>query len=455
MIQAARVKLLAKGVPRRGDYVFYWMQASQRLECNHALEFAVRQANERRLPLLVGFGLAPRFPEATARAYYFMLEGLREVEAECRKHGIGFVAQRGSPDKVALDLGRRAEVLVTDRAYTRTERAWRVEVAKRTACHFFQVETNVVVPVEAASDKKEFMAATLRPKIHKLLNDFLVPLKESGVSKKFKPGNLESLDLSDPVRVVASLPVNKKVGPSPQFRGGTSQALKRLNLFLRRGLTSYDDNRNDPGLDGTSRLSPYLHFGQISPLAVALQVKKTRGETAAAAFLEELIVRRELAMNFTHYNELYDSYQGLPEWCRRTLGRHRRDKRRPAYSLQELEKAGTHDPYWNAAQRQMACLGWMHGHMRMYWGKKILEWSASPEEGFRTALELNNRYELDGRDPNGFAGVAWCYGLHDRPWPEHRVFGQVRTMTESGLKRKFDADRYVQKVEESCGPERR
>jgi deoxyribodipyrimidine photo-lyase len=200
--------------------------------------------------------------------------------------------------------------------------------------------------------------------------------------------------------------------------------------------------RNDPTLDYLSHLSPYLHFGQISPLYIALKVIDTdsRGKEA---FLEELIVRRELSMNFVFYNEKYDSFEAVPEWAKKTLKAHQKNKRQYTYSLEELETAQTHDAYWNAAQREMVGRGKMHGYMRMYWGKKIIEWSKTPEKAFQIALYLNNKYELDGRDPNGFTGVAWCFGKHDRPWGERPIFGNVRYMNDKGLKRKFDADRYV------------
>jgi deoxyribodipyrimidine photo-lyase len=200
-------------------------------------------------------------------------------------------------------------------------------------------------------------------------------------------------------------------------------------------------------MEFTSGLSPYLHFGQISPLFVALEVKKS-GKKGKEDFLEELIVRRELAVNFVHYNSAYDSFNCLPQWAKATLHAHLEDKREYAYSLKDLENAKTHDPYWNAAQEEMRISGKMHGYMRMYWGKKILEWTRSPEEAFRRALYLNNKYNIDGRDPNGFAGVAWCFGKHDRPWKERQIFGKVRYMSSHGLERKFEIEKYVRKIEE-------
>jgi deoxyribodipyrimidine photo-lyase len=192
-------------------------------------------------------------------------------------------------------------------------------------------------------------------------------------------------------------------------------------------------------------MSPWLHFGQISPLVIALKVMKTQSP-GKEAYLEELIIRRELAMNYTYYNPFYDSFEGLNDWAKKTLKEHEKDKRPYRYSIDELEQAQTHDPYWNAAQEEMRITGKMHGYMRMYWGKKILEWMKSPEEAFSTALYLNNKYELDGRDPNGFAGIAWCFGKHDRPWFERPIFGKIRYMNANGLKRKFNAEAYVDKI---------
>ena len=241
------------------------------------------------------------------------------------------------------------------------------------------------------------------------------------------------------------LNVDSSVGRITGFRGGPSEAERRLRDFIENKLDEYPDRRNDPNADGQSHLSPYLHFGQISPLEIALRVRETESK-AGPAFLEELIVRRELSHNFVHYNPQYDSFACLPPWVNRTLECHRRDKREFVYSSREFEAARTHDPYWNAAQKEMVLMGKMHGYMRMYWGKKILEWSKTSQQAFEIALSLNNKYELDGRDPNGFAGVAWCFGKHDRAWAERSVFGKVRYMNAGGLRRKFDADAYAQRV---------
>jgi len=449
LIQPERIQKLNDKLPQKGRFVLYWMQASQRTEHNHALECAVSLANEHRLPPVVLFGLTDAFPEANLRHYTFMLEGLKDVEASLRKRGIQFVLRRQSPEKAACDMAKEASLVVTDRGYLRIQKAWREHVARFSPCTVLQVESDVVVPVEVASTKEEYAAATLRPKIQRLLDAYLLPLKEHPVGKDSLSMRLGGLPMDDPGELLQSLSIEKTVPAVKTFRGGTARAKMLLGDFIEQKLKYYGDRRNDPGLDYSSHMSPYLHFGQISPLYIALKVREKKGvsEEIKKAYLEELVVRRELSMNFVHYNPRYDSLDAVPDWARRTLKEHGKDSREYRYSRSDLEKARTHDPYWNAAQKEMVLTGKMHNYMRMYWGKKILEWTPTPEEAFRVALYLNNRYELDGRDPNGFTGVAWCFGKHDRPWTERKIFGKVRYMNAAGLERKFDIGAYVRKVD--------
>jgi len=447
MIQHQRVGFLNGRELRDGDFVLYWMQASQREETNHALEYAVNRANDLNKPLVVLFGLTTEFPEAVARAYAFMLEGLKETAEALHDRGILMVIRQGAPWEEAVKAAEGASLVVVDRGYLRIEREWRVRAAKALDCPLVQVETGVVVPVETAYGKEAYTAAVLRPRIHRGLAEFLVPIRKTGLKKDSLGLRLESLDISDPEKVLAELAVDRSVGPAPSIRGGTSKAMALLKAFIDKKLPRYAEERNDPNADVQSGLSPYLHFGQISPLTAALAVNRTPGP-GKAPFLEELIVRRELGMNYAFFNAAYDSYRGLPDWCRATLEKHKSDKREYVYTMDKLERAETHDPYWNAAQLEMTLTGKMHNYMRMYWGKKIIEWSATPEEAFEAAIRLNNKYELDGRDPNSFAGVAWCFGKHDRPWRERPVFGIVRYMNDAGLKRKFDADGYVRRIQE-------
>ncbi len=346
-----------------------------------------------------------------------------------------------TPSEGVTRMAQNASLVVTDRGYLGVQRAWRAGVADRLDCPLVQVESDVVVPVAEASPREEYSAATLRPKIRKTLANYLVPLAARNVKHDSLGLRFSAWKGSDPGKAVASLGADSSVWPVSHCIGGAGTAERLLASFIEERMDRYGVNRSDPSLGCVSRLSPYLHFGQISPLFVALEAMK-RNSPGLDAFIEELVVRRELAVNFVYYNRRYDDFSCLPEWARESLKKHERDGRYSLYTREEFENAQTHDPYWNAAQREMRATGHMHGYMRMYWGKKILEWSAHPAGAFETALALNNRWELDGRDANGFAGVAWCFGKHDRPWPERAIFGKVRYMNERGLERKFDIEAY-------------
>jgi deoxyribodipyrimidine photo-lyase len=442
MIQKERMKVLNKKGVKKGVYVLYWMQASQRAEYNHALEYAISKGNELHQPVIVFFGMTDHFPDANERHYTFMLEGLREVKQSLEKRGILMVILLKSPEMGTVQLAKNASLVIVDRGYLRIQRQWREVVANQIDCPLIQVESDVIVPVEETSPKEEYAAATIRPKIYKTLNHFLVPLKQSDPAVESLSLDFDSFDISDVGKAISKLHIDRSVQKVSSFQGGTKEARNHLEVFLEGKLDRFPELRNDPTLDYLSHMSPYLHFGQISPLFIALKALETKSP-GTEAFLEELIVRRELSMNFVFYNKKYDSLEAVPKWAKKTLGSHKKDKRQYTNTLEELESAKTHDPYWNAAQREMVVRGKMHGYMRMYWGKKIIEWSKTPEEAFPIALYLNNKYELDGRDPNGFTGVAWCFGKHDRPWGERSIFGNVRYMNDKGLKRKFDADGYV------------
>lgn len=446
MIHPERLKSLNDKNIRKGDYVLYWMQASQRSECNHALEYAVRRADELKLPMVAFFGLTPDYPGANERHYAFLLEGLAEVRALLAAKGVQLVIRIVSPERGAAEMAERAALAVVDRGYTRTQRIWRTRAAEAMDCVLIQVETDAVVPVETASPKEEWSAATFRPKMRALRDEFLKALPERKPRRDSLGLELDSLDLKDPETVLAGLPIDRSVKRTRFFAGGPSEARGRLRRFLKDRLDHFAELRNIPTLDAQSHLSPYLQFGQISPLQAARAAMEAGGP-GVEPFLEELLVRRELSLNFVHYNPGYDQWEAVPAWARAALAGHAADARPALYTPRELEEARTQDPYWNAAQDEMRITGKMHGYMRMYWGKKILEWSRSAETAFRIALALNNKYELDGRGPNGFAGVAWCFGKHDRPWPSRPVFGTVRSMNAAGLRRKFDADQYVRMIE--------
>ncbi len=445
MVQDERIEVLRSGNAWAGKYVIYWMQSAQRAEYNHALEYAVEQANSLKKPLIVLFVLTAQFPQANLRHYYFMLEGLQEVEKKLRSKGVGMLVRYGEPSEVAAKAAEEASLVVVDSGQLRVQRKWRESLARRISCPLHQVETNLIVPVETACDKESYSAAAIRGRIKEKLDGFLVKMRHSKPRRDSLGIKLNSLDISDIEKVLRKLDIDRSVEPVNFFRSGTSQAKKLLKKFIKYKLDDYGEKRNDPCADCVSHMSPYLHFGQISPVYIALEVMKT-DSTGKDAYLEELIIRRELSHNFVWYNEKYDSFKCLPNWARNTLNFHNKDKRAYNYSLRKLEDAETHDEYWNAAQREMVITGKMHPYMRMYWGKKILEWTSDVREAFKRALYLNNKYELDGRDANSFAGIAWCFGKHDTPWPERPVFGKTRYMNAAGLKRKFDPDEYVRRI---------
>ncbi len=445
MIQDQRIQLLNDKPISDGRYVLYWMQAAQRARYNHALAYAARQANDLGLPLVCVFGLSEEFPDANERHYAFMLQGLAETEQALQRINVQLVVRHQRPDEAVIELGRDAALVIADRGYLRVQLKWRQSAAARLSCQLVQVDTDVIVPVEVVSDKEEYAARTIRTKILRLLPKYLQPLRQPRVKRTSLDMELSGLDVSDLNAVLGMLPISRDVSPVREFAGGASRAQALLNDFIGNKLNRYAELSNNPALDYTSHMSPYLHFGQISPLDIALQVIKS-GSAGVDAYLEQLIVRRELSINFVRFNSAYDEYAAIPEWAQRSLGKHADDARDYVYSLEQLEQVDTHDLYWNMAQLEMVLTGKMHSYMRMYWAKKLLEWSACPQDAFEAALHLNNKYELDGRDPNSFAGVAWCFGKHDRPWKERAVFGQVRYMSAAGLERKFNIGEYVKRI---------
>ncbi len=456
MIQPTRLKTL-NDAPENGAgaYVLYWLGLSQRAAHNPALEHAVDEANARALPVLVCYGIAEGFPEVNARHWAFLLEGLAEIGPALEKRGIAFVAHRALPVDTALRYAARAALVVCDRTYLKPAKRFYADFAARAPCRVVQVEGDVVVPVETASPKHEVAARTLRPKLNRLMTEYLVPLEERRVHRAATFAETGTLDLSDVPRLVRSLRADQSVPPVRRFKGGAAAAEARLKHYLKASLPRYAAERGKPEAGAASHMSPYLHFGQVSPVALALAVKAAPGGSEAdkAAFIEEVVVRRELAVNHLHYAEDFDSYSCVPGWARKTLDAHRGDPRPYLYTDEQFERGLTHDRYWNAAMAEMRDTGYMHNHMRMYWGKKIVEWSASPEQAWDTALRLNNRFFIDGRDANSFTNVGWLFGLHDRPWGPRPVYGTVRSMGQASLK-KFDADGYVAEVGRLCAAER-
>lgn len=454
-VEKTRVKILNdKPVKQAGKYVLYWMQQAQRTRYNDALGAAIGKANELGLPVVVVFGLMDNYPEATERHYAFMLEGLADVKAALSKMGILMVCLHMPPPDAALTLAKEAAVIVTDRGYLRHLRQWRARVADEAPCRVVEIETEVVVPVEVASDKPEIGARTLRPRIHRQWKNYLVPWKQVKVKVASLQMKLKSdFDLADVEGTLAKIACDRSILRGRKFVGGQERAGRLLETFVDGLLPNYAEARNEPAADHSSHLSPYLQYGHISPVEMALaglagrEPAKETGNADVDSFVEELIVRRELAHNYCWFTPNYDSYEALPAWARRSMEQHENDPRPHVYTRAQLEAAETHDPYWNSAMLEAVKTGFMHNYMRMYWGKKILEWSRTAREAYETTLWLNNRYFLDGLNANSYGNVAWIFGAHDRPWgPERPIFGLIRYMNDKGLERKFDIDRYVAKV---------
>jgi len=440
MINRQRIKQL-NDLPdnQSGEYVLYWMQASQRAEYNHALEYAILLGNHFKKPILVNFSFIADFPQANLRHFKFMIDGLKETFSKLRRRGMGVICKVGNPVDSVIELCEDAVCLITDRGYLNVQRDWRKRISAAITCRATQVESDVVVPVEIASFKEEYTAGTFRPRISRHIDEFLVPLEEQNVEIRSPIELIPNLD-----SLLNKIPLDRSVNPSLEYIGGISRAKSFLKDFIENKLSDYENRSNDPNANCISELSTYLHFGQISPLQIALEVQQSGIDSRV--FLEQLIIRRELSINFCYYNRSYDQFDSiLPEWAEKTLETHSSDPREYVYSLKEFENTQTHQKYWNAAQIQMVTTGKMHNYMRMYWAKKILEWSENPQKAYEIALYLNNKYELDGRDPNGYAGVAWCFGKHDRAWKERPVFGKVRYMNANGLRRKFDIEKYAEK----------
>ncbi len=431
------------GEPGPGPVV-YWMQREQRAADNFALLHARSRALELRRPLIVVFCLAPAFLGAGYRQFAFMLRGLEETAGNLRRKNIAFFLLRGEPGREIPRFLKqcRSALLVGDFNPLRLPRSWQAAVAREISIAFDEIDSHNIVPCRVASEKQEYAAYTFRPKIKKLLSGFLENIPPLGKHPFSWPGDVPAVDWEE---IARGLRVDRSVGEVDWIVPGEKAARVRLEKFIREKLARYPEDRNDPNRAGQSGLSSCLHFGQLSSLRAALEVNNSSApKKAKEVFLEEMIVRRELSDNFCFYNSDYDRVKGFPEWSRENAVNHRSDRREYIYTPERLEAAETDDDLWNAAQAELVKRGTIPGYLRMYWGKKILEWTESPEAALATAIDLNDRYQLDGRDPNGYAGVAWSIGgVHDRPWPSRPVFGKVRYMNYNGCRRKFNVKAYI------------
>ncbi len=454
-----RIRIHKSGKPGDGP-IAYWMSRDQRVEDNWALLFARGLAMEAGMPLAVVFCLSDGFLGAIRRHYEFMFKGLQEVARSLSLKKIPFFFLQGDPGMKIPEFVREYGIgtLVTDFSPLRVKKAWTKKVVSGIEIPFFEVDAHNVVPCWEVSQKEEYAAHTFRPKLYRLLPEFLDEYPELEAGLEFpeissSSGKLENYTKIQEIEIGKLFPADlPEENPDffygqEHFKSGEKAALKIMNNFLAEKLDSYFSLRNDPTKDGVSNLSPYLHFGQISAQRVILEVEKAKaGSESKKAFLDEILVWKELSDNFCYYNPFYDSFESFPAWAKQSLNAHRQDRREFLYTLEEFESGKTHDPLWNASQMELLRKGKMHGYMRMYWAKKILEWSESPEKALEIAIYLNDKYEFDGRDPNGYAGIAWSIGgVHDRAWKERGITGKLRYMSYEGCKRKFDVNAYIVK----------
>ena len=447
-------KLNEAPVRATGQFVLYWSQMNRRVESNYALAYAVELANGLKLPVLFYEGLTCSYPYANDRLHTFLLEGVPDTEAALRKVGSGYAfhlrRKRSDPDNIVYQLAAEAAAVVTDDYPTFIARTHNARVPAKLDLAYFVVDASCVVPMNRI-EKREYAAYTIRPKIKRLLPEYLHPAPALKVNRKFDrtlPSFHTQVERSTIPHLVASCEIDHTIAPSLSFTGGSGAAQVHLQYFLETKLRTYANSRNEPSAHATSGLSPYLHFGHISSLETALAAREYAHEHKLMAdeFLEELIVRRELAFNFARFTDEMNSLAALPSWAQATLAKHAADRRDPAFTREQMERAETYDDLWNATQRELLLRGKIHGYYRMYWGKKIVEWSATYQDAVDTMIYLHDRYSLDGRDPNTYTNILWCLGLHDRPFGERPIFGQVRFMSYDGMKRKTKIGAYIQEI---------
>jgi deoxyribodipyrimidine photo-lyase len=453
----ARVRALNSEPLRRGAaYVLYWAQVNRRADFNHALAFAIGLANEAGLPLLCYESLSFSYPAANDRLHTFILEGVPENARRFRALGAGYLfylrRTASDPNDVLYRLAGDAAAVVTDDYPVFLAPRHNAAIGRRLPIACYAVDSSCIVPASLIP-ARQYGAYTIRPKIRKLLPQHLVPLPAVRLKRAWKSARSEfhtKVVSAGIPTLVACSDIDHTVQPSLDIRGGTPAAEAQLDEFISTNLRRYARLKNEPSARATSGLSPYLHFGQISALRVALEVKAAAEaeNLIADEYLEELIVRRELSFNFAWRAARVDSLDELPAWAQATLRSHAHDPRPALYAREEFQNAATGDPLWNAAQKEMLVRGVIHGYYRMYWGKKVIEWSSTADEALATMLHIHDRFALDGRDPNTYANVLWCFGLHDRPWPERPIFGKVRYMSADGMRRKTDVEAYIQQMEE-------
>jgi photolyase PhrII len=451
MIDDLRIHAGGEGGPRSGgDHVLYWIQSNFRADDNDALDFAVHQANRLGLPLLVYHRISHDYPWASDRLHTFLLESAADLHDEFARRGVQYALHlerdgAGAAASPLVALARRAAVVVTDYFPTfvipRRTRDLRREVATPVVA----VDSATVVPVRW--HEREYVSAPpFRARVEQALPHFLhrSPAPEPGVRTPvelpFEPTVPERSRIAS---LVASCAIDHAVPPAPDFPGGTRAARARLARFLAEGLPRYAEERSDPNAGATSGLSPYLHFGNISPREVVLRAREAGPAEQFAKFRDEIVTWRELAFNFAHFNRKHRTVEAIPAWALEELARGEADPRPALYPAAELEHARTADPLWNAAQRAYLRDGWMPNPLRMLWGKAVVQWTRTAAEALAILEHLNNKYSLDGRDPSTYLNLQWIFGRFDRPFYRRPIFGTVRYMSLRAADKKFDVGRVL------------
>ncbi len=470
-VDPARIVEHRGGPPRKGGrYVLYFCQMQRRAEWNPALTFAAARADELGVPLLVYEGLRNDYPHASWRHHRFILDGVAEMGERLAQRGVAHVfhLQRAGEARRPLVrmLGEAAALVVTDDYPAFIAPRQTARLLAQLSCPFYGVDGAGVAPMRAFP-ARETAAYTLRPKMTRLLPDLLLPadapvaprreslsLLTEGQLPVALPSSTElPRDPEDLDRLVRGCGVDLSVRPAKGVRGGRTAGLVRLRRFLRDGLHHYTEGRNRADKDVTSNLSPYLHHGMLSPVEIAQAAIAAspagRQDDNVAGFLEELIVRRELALNFCLYTTEHETLAGLPGWARENLQRHAADPRPTSYDGTTLEAGRTGDRLWNAVQDELRETGEPHGYLRMLWGKKLIEWAPTYEQALSGMIHLNDKYAYDGRDANSYTNFLWCFGLHDRPFPRRPIFGVMRPMTSDSMGRKAGATGYLGRLRET------
>jgi deoxyribodipyrimidine photo-lyase len=474
----------ANSAATRGDgaYVLYWMIASRRLVFNFALDRALEHCRQLRKPLVILEALRCDYPWASERLHRFVIDGMADNAAACARSRVAYYPYvepyAGAGRGLLEEFASQACVVVTDEFPCFFLPRMVDAAGKKLRVRLEVVDSNGLLPLRAtervfsrAFDFRRYLQKVLGPH----LGDFpaAYPLgnaRFSGpaaipreISRRW-PSARKKL-LAAERGTLDGLPIDHHVRPTA-LRGGHTAARARMKDFLARKLPDYAEKRNQPELDAASGFSPYLHFGFLSvhevlhklariekwtPRKLSLRANGSRTgwwnmSASAESFLDQLVTWRELGYNLSSHRADFDQYASLPDWAQKTLRKHARDKRTVVYTLEQFAAGATHDPLWNAAQMQLVREGWMHNYLRMLWAKKILEWTRTPEEAAAIMVELNNKYGLDGRDPNSYSGIFWALGRYDRPWgPERPVYGQIRYMSSQNTARKVSVKKYIAK----------